>query len=127
MQPDAKSADPRGRAQLLRDVLVFQLKLFVDGLRDLVLVPVSLVAALADLLGSGDHAGQRFYEVVRFGRRTERWIRLFAAADHLDDPPEDAAPENLDEIMNRVELRLRQRYMPGEPEKGSDPSSKKGD
>jgi hypothetical protein len=37
------------RWRFLRDVMVFQLKLFLDNLRDFALVPSSLVAALIDL------------------------------------------------------------------------------
>ena len=69
------------RFPVLRDVIVFQAKLFVDGLRDLMLSPVSIFAALIDLLVPGDDGGKRFYSVVRFGRRTEQWINLFGAAD----------------------------------------------
>ncbi len=104
----AVTSDPRGRGQLLRDVAVFQLKLFVDGLRDLMLVPVSLIAALIDVLTAGRK--QHFYEVVRFGRRTEHWIRLFSAADHLDDHPHETGQESIDEIVARVEGKLREQH-----------------
>ena len=67
---------PESRGQLLWDVLVFQFKLFMDGLRDVILVPVSLVAALLGLISGGNPA--RFYhKVLLFGRRTEAWINLF--------------------------------------------------
>ena len=39
--------------KFLRDVLVFQLKMFLDNVRDFALMPVSLGAALIDL----DHDG----------------------------------------------------------------------
>ena len=34
----------------LRDVLVFQMKLFVDAIRDLMLSPVSIIAGVIDLI-----------------------------------------------------------------------------
>ena len=47
---------------LLRDVAVLQVKLLVDGLRDLVLVPASLIAGLISLLSASDgRPGPYFY------------------------------------------------------------------
>ena len=38
------------RWTLIRDILVLQLKLIVDGFRDLILVPISLVVGFVSLL-----------------------------------------------------------------------------
>ena len=38
------------RWKFFRDVLVFQLKMLLDNVRDFALMPVSLVAALIDLI-----------------------------------------------------------------------------
>ncbi|NGP54641.1 hypothetical protein [Thioalkalivibrio sp. XN8] len=88
----------------MRDVIVFQFKLFVDGLRDLLISPVSLLAALVDLLVPGDDGGRRFYAVVRYGRRTEMWINLFGAAG-----PEKPAAETkgMDVILQDLEEMVR--------------------
>lgn len=90
----------RRRFPVLRDVIVFQAKLFVDGLRDLLLSPLSVMAALVDLLVPGDDGGKRFYSVVRFGRKTERWINLFGAADR--QTPE-SAPQGVDALLTELE------------------------
>jgi hypothetical protein len=45
--PRANSDD---RWKFLRDVIVFQLKMFLDNVRDFALMPVSLIAALIDLV-----------------------------------------------------------------------------
>lgn len=92
------------RSGVFRDVVVFQLKLVVDGLRDVLLSPLSIGAALIDLLVPGDDGGKRFYSVVRFGRRTEQWINLFGAADHRD--PEDV-PEGIDVLLHELETLVR--------------------
>ena len=47
------------------------------GLRDVILVPISLVAALLGLVVGGSDPGRYFYQVLNFGRRTEYWINLF--------------------------------------------------
>lgn len=97
------------RWRTFKDVLLFQGKLLIDGLRDLLLSPVSIVAALIDLVVPGDDKGRRFYAVVRFGRRTERWINLFSAADRHDPeiPPSgiDAAVDALEAVVRDPERR----------------------
>ena len=42
------------RWTLIRDVVVLQAKLVVDGFRDLLLVPASIIAALVSLVSSDD-------------------------------------------------------------------------
>ena len=81
------SADTRpSRWGMLRDLVVFQGKLLVDGLRDAVLLPVSLIAGLVDLAVGGAHPGERFYPVVAWGRRSERW-RAAVLDDSSAGPP----------------------------------------
>lgn len=92
------------RFPVLRDVIVFQFKLFVDGLRDLLISPVSLLAALIDLLVPGDDGGKRFYAVVRYGRRTEEWINLFGATGP-DDPAQET--HGMDVILADLEEVVR--------------------
>jgi hypothetical protein len=92
------------RFPVFRDVVVFQAKLLADGLRDLLISPVSVLAALVDLLGPGDDGGKRFYAVVRFGRRTEEWINLFGAADKLGPMQE---PSGIDVDIADLEDMIR--------------------
>lgn len=89
---------------MFRDVIVFQAKLLVDGLRDLSLSPISIFAALVDLLVPGDDGGKRFYGVVRFGRRTEQWINLFGAADRLEP---EVAPQGVDVLLDELDGPIR--------------------
>ncbi len=90
----AQPPDP-DRWQLIRDVAVFQVKLVVDGLRDVLLSPASLIAALGDLILGRDRGHDRFYQVVRFGRRMVRndpkMQKVLDAvqwqADHFEEVP----------------------------------------
>lgn len=82
-EPNAEDRGPEtapvhtARLQLVWDVLVFQLKLAADGLRDLLLSPLSLIAAVAGLVAGGDDPQRHFRRVLRLGRRSEAWINLF--------------------------------------------------
>lgn len=65
------------RLQLVWDVVLFQFKLAADGLRDLLLSPVSIAAGLFGLIAGGDDPHRYFHRLLRFGRRSEGWINLF--------------------------------------------------
>ena len=78
---EATTPQAESRLQLLWDGLVFQLKLVVDGLRDVLLVPVSILAIFAGLLFGGRKPDVYFRQVLALGRRTERWINLFGHRD----------------------------------------------
>ncbi|MEO1574159.1 MAG: hypothetical protein AAFU65_04280 [Pseudomonadota bacterium] len=99
-----------GKTELLRDAVVFQFKLLVDGIRDFVLIPVSLAAAIVSFLKPGAKAGTEFYDVVAFGRTTERKINLFSAADkRAADPVAEELPD-LDTLVDEIESFARKEY-----------------
>jgi hypothetical protein len=104
------------RWTLIRDILVLQLKLVVDGLRDFILVPVSLVIGIVSLVKGGDSSGSQFYELLRTGRRSERWINLFGAAERVYGPSidDDRFPtEDIDKMVSRVESFVVDEYSKG--------------
>jgi hypothetical protein len=95
------------RGQLIRNTMVFQLKLMADGFRDLILLPVSLVATLIGLLRGGDTPEREFQQVIQIGRETEHWINLFG--NHA--VPDDAnAIASIDGLFSKVEATLKQHY-----------------
>ncbi len=88
------------RLQLVRDVAVLQIKLVVDGMRDAVLIPVSLIAAAWGLLRGGENAGRELRRVLNLARRSERWINVFGHETPLDRPH---PVSSLDHLLARVE------------------------
>jgi len=92
--------ETESRWELIRDLVIFQLKLGLDALRDVVLVPVSLVAGIVDLVSGGEPPGKNFYEVVRLGRGTERWINLFGS---IEAPEGEEAVPSLDSLAGQLE------------------------
>ena len=72
------------RIVLLRDLAIFQVKLVLDGLKDIVLMPVTIAAAAVDIISPGVRPGHRFYAVMSLGERFDRWLNLFSASDRAD-------------------------------------------
>ena len=88
-----RSSDNRpipSRWQLLRDVLAFQFKLAIDGLRDVILSPISIIAALVGLVSERKNPGKHFYRLLEMGHRSDRWINLFNAYDNEEGEAQSA-------------------------------------
>jgi len=105
--PRNKEDSAPERWTLIRDVGVLQFKLLIDGLRDLLLVPLSLVAGLISLLQSKDgRPGPQFYHLLAWGKQTEIWINLFGAVDNSPEKIEQPHPfgeKDIDDIVGRLE------------------------
>lgn len=105
---DAKHRNPR--AELVRAAAIFQIKLLADGLRDALLIPLSLVAALIGLLRGGEDCSREFGRVIKLGRRSERWINLFNQQRPLG---RSGAAGSMDSVLHQVESTLVQQYRRG--------------
>ncbi len=99
--------DTSKRGTLIRNAIVFQLKLMADGFRDLVLLPVSLIATLIGLLRGGDEPEREFHQVLELGRETEQWINLFGHNDTSENAP---VVTSIDALFTKVEKTLKQHY-----------------
>ncbi len=102
---------------MIRDIAVLQVKLIVDGLRDLILVPASLIVGIVSLSKTRDGVpGPEFYKLVSVGKQSERWINLFGA---LKNAPPEIVAENpfgdadMDDIVSRVESFVIDEYQRG--------------
>ena len=102
---------------MIRDIAVLQVKLIVDGLRDLILVPASLIVGIVSLSKTRDGVpGPEFYKLVSVGKQSERWINLFGA---LKNAPPEILEENpfgnadMDDIVSRVESFVIDEYQRG--------------
>jgi hypothetical protein len=67
----------KSRWKLARDLGVFELKLAVDGLKDLILAPLALAAVVADMVMPAESRGVFLRAVIRMGEGFERWLNLY--------------------------------------------------
>jgi len=96
-------SDHGTRWRLLRDVVVFQIKLGMEAVLDIALIPVSLAAAAVDLLLGNWRRPRWFYAVLRFGERCEHRIDLWGVAT----PGVDAPQSDTDVLLRSIETLVR--------------------
>ena len=90
----------------VRRLLIFQVKLAADALRDILLSPVSIIASLIDLI-SGRKGRKSYFEMLmKFGRNSEKKINLFE--QHQDEN------QTIDKVLNQVEEVLKREYRKGD-------------
>jgi len=95
------------RWSLLRDLGVLQVKLVIDGLRDIILVPASLIAGIISIVSSNDgKPGLQFYRLLAWGKESEVWINLFGAVKNAPEEvgqPQPFGDKDIDDIVGRLE------------------------
>ncbi len=116
-EPEKKPFVNADNWALIRDVGVLQVKLLVDGFRDLVLIPASLIAGMISLLNSNNgKPGPHFYQLIAVGKQSESWINLFGA---LRNAPRGIRTDvnfgnaDIDDIVSRVETFVVDEYKRG--------------
>jgi len=107
-QPGGEAEEPAGHWRLMGDLLALQFKLAVDGIRDLLLSPVSIGAAIYGVFASPENPGKYFNEVLKLGHRSDRWINLFGASQHYE-----AGEHSTDVYVRKVEDLIVSQYNKG--------------
>ena len=88
------------RLGAMRHVLVFQLKLAADALRDFFLSPLSIVAFAIDAVRRPRVEDSLYLRLMLLGRRSDRMINLF-------DEHRDAGEFTIDRAVDELEDLLR--------------------
>jgi len=114
LRPDESHLESDERWAFLRDVIVFQLKLLLDAVRDVVLSPISIAAGLADLVTGGDRPGRYFYRVLAVGRSSDGWINLFGESEPgATRAIASRETPTVDSLVNHVERLIVEQYERG--------------
>lgn len=107
-RPPRKGDDGVSRVIIIRDLLLFQLKLFLDGIVDVMLSPLSIAAAVVEVLFAGRRRGKIFYSILRFGEKVDLWLNLYGAAGRADaDGLFGGSEAGSDSLLGELEMRLR--------------------
>ena len=104
---------PADNWTLARDASVLQVKLLIDGARDLLLVPTSIIAAVMSIIDSRrGKPGTQFYDLLAYGKRSEHWIDLFGALRDRD-VPRHSGEGSIDEVVDRLQAYVVDEYRRG--------------
>jgi hypothetical protein len=88
--------------QAFRHLLVFQIKLAADALRDLLMSPISIVVFFVDTLRKPTLEESWYLRLMLLGRKSDRLINLF-------DEHKDAGHFTVDEAVEELERVVRNR------------------
>lgn len=100
----------------LRHLVIFQLKLAADALRDLFLSPLSVIAFGLDVLRKPSAEKSLYLRLMLIGRRSDRMINLF-------DDHKDSGEFTIDRAVDELEVILRSRGGAGYSDGANDDSS----
>lgn len=102
--------DPKlSRWPMLRDGIIFQLKLGLDAGRDLLLSPISILFLVVDVIRGETTEKSYFRRLMSFGLKTDRWINLFGS--HTPPIDSDTPPDsNVDYLFAEVERVLKEQH-----------------
>ncbi|WP_395377706.1 hypothetical protein [Marinicella sp. W31] len=99
------------RIEVIRDAIVIQIKLVVDGFRDLILLPCVLFAAAYGVLRHDKNPGRHLYRLMSYGRASEHWIGLFDDAKKDQNGEIEFKGLCLDELVSKAQKTLESKYL----------------
>lgn len=100
------------RGVTLRDFMIFQLKLGLDGLKDFVAIWLSTGAIILDLIAGRGKRPRLFYSVVRGSERFDKWLNLHSVVERMDMMEDDdgffgASDAGDDSLVGQIEQLVR--------------------
>lgn len=102
------------RRVVVRDFAIFQMKLFLDGLKDVALSAISLGALLLDMISGGGRRPRVFYTVLAMSERFDLWLNLSGAVSRLEEGEElddeglfGASEAGSDSLLGKVEEMVK--------------------
>ena len=116
------------RKVTLRDFAIFQVKLFLDGMKDLVAFNLSIVAIILDFISGRGKRPRLFYSVVRGSERFDKWLNLHSVVNQMDElGSEDGffggADDDDDSLVGEIERLVKKAKTQPPLEAGSEPDS----
>ena len=95
----------------MRNVAVFQLKLFLNNLHNFVQVPLTLVVALVDLIFKTEPEGARFYKLLEYGRTIDDSIDIYSVVAQRERSLN--ADYTVDNLVSKLEAVIIREYEKG--------------
>jgi len=107
------------RWSLIRDMLIFQIKLAMDAIRDLLLSPASIACGLIDIFKGHAISKSYFHKLMALGQKSDSWLNLFGNHNKISDSSividiqKGKADVNVDQLFLQVESLLKEQHGKG--------------
>ena len=122
----ASQSQPFSRLTLFSDAVVFQIKLGLDAVRDLILSPIAIVCTVIDLVRGPNKEKGSFHALMKIGHKTDVWLNLFGPHSHeqAESQSEEesdsgslsaasTAETNVDQLILKIETILKEQHSQG--------------
>jgi len=108
-----KKINPKdhNRSEVIRDTFVLQLKLIIDGFRDLLLMPLIFIATLVGLIMHKNKPGRYLYRLLSYGKASEGWIGLFEDAEKDEMDPIEIKQKSFDGLLQNTQNAFESKYI----------------
>jgi len=103
--------DPHARWKFLRDVAVFQFKLFLNNVHNFVQIPLTIVVALVDFVFKTEPEGARFYKLLEYGRTIDDSIDIYSVIAHRERSLN--TDYTVDNVVSKLEGVIVREYQKG--------------
>jgi hypothetical protein len=110
IQP-VSNVDPHARWKFIRDVGVFQFKLFLNNLHNFVQIPLALGVAVIDVIFRTEPEGARFYRFLEFGRTIDDSIDIYSVIAHRETSLNKDF--TVDAVLSKLETVIVREYEKG--------------
>ncbi|MDT0602918.1 hypothetical protein [Thalassotalea castellviae] len=117
---------PASRWSIFKKLVIFQVKLAFDALRDLFLSPISFGCALIDIIKNNPDEQSYFKKLMTFGGKTDLWLNLFSQHDYTPDDAnkseertisgresDENLQKNADQLFDKIEDLIREQSAKG--------------
>jgi hypothetical protein len=110
-----ESTSKNERWPLIRQAIVFQFKLGLDALRDILMSPVSIILVVIDTAMANQHQQSYFLGLMRIGKQSDHWINLFGDSLSKDETSsnEEIVNNNVDYWFSRIEAVIKEQQVNG--------------
>jgi hypothetical protein len=113
---------------MIKNLVIFQVKLAFDAIRDLLLSPVSFICTVIDIFNNNNDKNSLFKRLMDLGHKTDVWLNLFgyslskehaknqSSSNHssLFNPIKKPVPEaNVDQLFDKIEGLIREQHAKG--------------
>lgn len=115
-----KSLAVATRSVTLRDFAIFQVKLVLDGAKDVAVFWISIGAMILDFVAGRGRRPRLFYSVMRMSERWDLWLNLHSVLERLEEEESEdglfgASDAGEDTLIGQIEQLVRGGDEPRKP------------